>query len=269
MAIGEREKGTIDERSAPSSCAGVSSGQGRAHVRLSRGRQLLNGSSDLTQDIQNLINGGTTTGSVDLPNVTLGSFFSSGDVTVSFQNLTQQGSNWSGSVSIAAGSASLALGQAFSAQIQGNAQNSVGLSGTYTLNNQPLGQGAYAITATELNVTASNLLTGTASNVEIDYSPSAAPGQKLAHIGSLTASLTPFANASATLTNLDVYDNGFALENGSINAGPFTLGSILTVTNPSLTFSGVGDIVGSSPTGTIALGAGLRSFSPARPRSPR
>ena len=227
-------------------------------------RQLLNGSSDLTQDIQNLINSGTTTGSVDLPNVTLGSFFSSGDVTVSFQNLSQQGSNWSGSVSIAAGSASVALGQVFSAQIKGDAQNSVGLSGTYTLNNQPLGQGTYAITATELDVTASKLLTGTASNVELDYSPSAAPGQKLTHIGSLTASLTPFANASATLNNLDVYDNGFALENGSINAGSFTLGSILTVTNPSLTFSGVSDTVGSSPTGTVALGAGTAQLFPGK-----
>ena len=63
-------------------------------------RQLL--SSDLTQDIVNLLDNGTTTGSVTLNEVTLGSFLSSSSVTVSFQNISQTGSDWSGTVSVSA-----------------------------------------------------------------------------------------------------------------------------------------------------------------------
>ncbi len=225
-------------------------------------RRLLSGTNDLTQEIENLLTSGTTTGSVNLPNVTLGSFLSSSDVTISFQNISQQGSDWSGTVSVTADSASLQLGQAFSGQITGDSQNSVGLTGSYTLNNQPLGQGAYALNLTELDVTASNLLAGMATNVQITYDPGAAPGQKLAHVDSLSATITPFDNATATLTNLDIFDNGFQLENGTVSLDSFTLGNILSVTNPSATFSNIADTVGSSPTGTIGLTVGSAELFP-------
>jgi hypothetical protein len=227
-------------------------------------RTLLNAATDLTQQIDQYLTQGMTSGSITLPNpVTLGSFLTATNVTLGF-NVTQGGPNWTGSVTVSAGSATLALGQAFSAQVPASAQQTPTLTGSYTLNNEPLNQGAYAITATELDVTASKLVTGTATNVQLDYSPSAAPGQKLAHVGALTASLTPFAGASATLSNLDIYDNGFALENGVVTVGSFTLGSAVSVTSPTLTFSGVGDTVGSPPTGTITLGAGTAQLFPGK-----
>jgi hypothetical protein len=167
-------------------------------------------------------------------------------------------------VSVSASAAALTMGQVFSAQIQGNAQNSVGLSGSYTLNNQPFDQGAYALTVAQLSATAANLLTGTASDVALAYSPAAGPGQKLAHVGALSATLTPLNNTPVTLSNLDVYDDGFTLENGSVQAASFTLGGVLSVTNPSLTFSSVGALAGSAPTGTITLGADAASLFPGK-----
>jgi|GEM_PF-5680523 len=216
-------------------------------------RMLLSASNDLTQEIETLLSSGMTTGSVNLSSVTLGSFLSASDVTVSFQGISHQGTDWSGSVSVTADSATLELGQVFTGQIQGDAQNSVGLSGTYTLSNQPLGQGAFDFDLTELDVTASNLLSAKATDVSITYDPSAAPGQRLVQIPSLTATIIPFDNATATLNDFDIFDNGFQLADGSVSLDSLSLGSILSVSNPAITFQNVGYTVGSSPTGTIGL----------------
>jgi Dockerin type I domain len=222
-------------------------------------RQLLTG--DLTAQIENLLTNGVT-GTVNLPDVSLGQFLTSADVVVSIQNVSHQGVDWSGSVTVNAGTASLAIGSIFSANILGDAAQSMGLTGSYTLNNQPLDQGAYSLSLGELDVTASNLLTGTAHEVSVTYSPSAAPGQQLARVGSLAASLTPFQNTSATLTNLDIFDNGFALEDGMVSTGDFTVGSVLAVTGPTVDFANIKYTAGSAPEGTIGLTVASASLFP-------
>ena len=221
-------------------------------------RQLL--SADLTQDIVNLLDSGTTTGSVTLNDVTLGSFLSTSSVTVSFQNITQSGSDWTGTVSVSAASASLAIGSAVSAQINGES-GSPGITGSYTLTNQPAGQGAYQLSASQFDLTLSHLLTAQSSDIAIDYSPTAAAGQELVQVGSLSATLLPFDNTTVTVDNLDIFDNGFSLGNATVTAPSMTLGQVLTIDQPSLTLSGVGYTDGAF-TGTIGLGATTASLFP-------
>jgi hypothetical protein len=66
------------------------------------------------------------------------------------------------------------------------------------------------------------------------------------------------------LSNLAVYEDGFSLQDGTVTAGAFTLGDILSVDQPSLTFSGVSYMTGSSLAGTIALGAGTATLFPGK-----
>lgn len=222
-------------------------------------RQLLSG--DLTQEISDLLTS-ESTGSFNLPNVSLGGFLTADSVNVSIQDVSHQGANWTATVGVTAGTAALGIGSSFSATIQGDSVQSAGVSGSYTLTNQPLGQGAYALTLAELDVTGASLFTGTAHEVAITYDPAAGTGQKLVHVGSLDAKLTPLAGTSATLTNLDIFDNGFSLENGSVQAGAFTLGKALAVTNPSVTFSGISYTAGSQPAGTVTLAVDSAALFP-------
>ena len=209
-------------------------------------------SSDLTQQIDNILSSGSYSNPVTLSNVSVGNFLSIGSATLTFQNISQQGSNWSGSVSVSVDTANLALGTAFNAAIVGDATHA-GLTGSYNLSNAPLGQGSFSLNVTELDVTAGNLLTGTAKGVAITYAPGSSAVQQLAHVSSLTASLTPLHNAAVNLNNLDIYNNGFALENGSFTPDSVQLGGILTAANPTVTFSGIGYTAGSTPVGTVNL----------------
>jgi hypothetical protein len=221
-------------------------------------RQLL--SSDLTHDIVNLLDGGTTTGSATFDDVTLGSDLSSSSVTVSFQNISQSGSDFTGTISVTANSASLAIGSAVSAQISG-ANGSPGITGSYTLADQPADQGAYQLSVSQFDLTLSKLLTAQASDVTIDYSPTAAAGQELVQVGSLSATLLPFDNATVTVGDLDIFDNGFTLGDATIPAPSMTLGQVLTIDQPALKLSGVGYTAGAF-TGTIGLSANTASLFP-------
>jgi len=224
-------------------------------------RQLLSG--DLTQQIVNLLDDGTTTGSVTLNDVTLGSFLSSSSVTVSFHNISQTGSDWSGTVSVSAATASIAIGQEFSGQIQGDGTaGSQGLTGSYTLNDQPVGQGTYALTVTDLSASVPNVLSASASDVQLQYNPGGSNSQEIAQVGSLSATIIPFDNAQVSLSNLDVYENGFSLQDATVSAGSFTLGRFLTVDNPSLSFSNVAYTDGASLVGTISIGVGTATLFP-------
>ena len=146
------------------------------------------------------------------------------------------------------------------AQITGAAGNP-GLTGSYTLTNQPASQGAYQLTASQFELTLSNLLTANSSDVTVDYSPAAAPGQELVQIGSLSATILPLDNATATVNNLDIFDNHLTLGDGTVSAGPITLGNILSIDQPSLTLASVGYNAGLF-TGTIGLKASSASAVP-------
>ncbi|MFI5457325.1 MAG: LamG-like jellyroll fold domain-containing protein [Isosphaerales bacterium] len=134
------------------------------------------------------------------------------DVTVTFGTpITQSGADWSANVTVSSTSASLANGTGVSAQISGPG-NSPGITGSYTLTNQPADQGAYQLTASQFDLTLSKLLTAHSSDITINYSPSAPAGQELVQIGSLSATLLPFNDTTATVDNLDIFDNRFSLD---------------------------------------------------------
>jgi hypothetical protein len=80
-------------------------------------------------------------------------------------------------------------------------------------------------------------------------------------IGSLSATIVPLDNATATVRNLDIYDDHFTLGDGTVSASPITLGNILSIDQPSLTLAGVGYTAGVF-TGTIELGASSASLFP-------
>ncbi len=228
---------------------------------LLESRQLLSG--DLTQEIAGLLDNGTTTGSVTLSDVTLGSFLSSSSVTVSFQNISESGLDWSGTVSVSAATASIAIGQEFSGQIQGDGTaGSQGLTGSYTLNDQAVGQGSYALAVTDLSASVPNVLSASASDVQLQYDPGGSSSQEIAQVGSLSATIIPFDNAQVSLSNLDIYENGFTLGNATVSAGSFTLGDFLTVDNPSLSFSNVAYTDGAALAGTIGIAIGTATLFP-------
>jgi hypothetical protein len=224
-------------------------------------RELLSG--DLTQDISNLLSGGTTTGSYTFSNVTLGSFLSASSVNVSLQNISQSGSDWSGTVSVSAPTASLAIGQEFTGQIQGNGTSgSVGLSGSYSLNDQPLDQGTYGLSVTDLTASVPNVLNASAAGVQLQYNPGGGTSQEIAQVSSLSATIIPLDSTQVSLSKLDIYEDGFTVGNATVSASPFTLGSFLTVDNPSVSFSGVAYTTGGSLAGTIGVNVGSATLFP-------
>ncbi len=227
--------------------------------------RLLLSTSDLTQEIDNLLTSGNVSVPVNLGDVSLGSFLTAKNVTASFQDISQQGANWSGTVTLSADTASVILGSEFDGEIKGNAQNAHGLIGSYALNNQPLGDGAYSLGVTELDVTVPNVLTGTATGVTLGYAPGAPAGQQIAQVASLSATLTALDNATATLNNLDVFDNGFKLADASITADSLSIGSMLAITSPTVSFSGVDYTVGSPFEGTIGLSSKSVTLFPNKP----
>ena len=224
-------------------------------------RRLLSGVSDLTGEITQLLNNNQTSAPTNLGTVSLGNDLTFNNVTVSFApDIVQTGSNWTAAVTVSATSASLTVGSGATAEITGTGGNP-GISGSYTLTNQPASEGAYQLTASQFDLTLSNLLTANSTDVTIDYSPAAAAGQELVQIGSLSATILPLDNAMATVDDLDIFDDHFTLGDGNITAGPITLGNILSIDQPSLQLAGVGYSAGAF-TGTIGLTASSASLFP-------
>jgi hypothetical protein len=219
--------------------------------------------TDLTQEISSLLNSGNFSHSTTLPSATLGSFLTADNVTISFSNISQQGSDWSGTASVTAASASLTVGSGLSAQIHGDPANNVpGFSGSYTLNNQPVGGGAYQFSADQFSLSVPKVLTASAASVQVNYTPGAPAGQELAQLGSVSATIIPFNNVSATVSNLNILDNGFSIGDGKVSLPSFSLAKSLNVENPGLTFSKIGYSVGGSLTGTIGLTTDSASLFP-------
>ena len=219
-------------------------------------RQLL--SSDLTALIGDKITDNLTTagasGTFDLGSITLGSFLTSPDVSVTLNDVTESGSLFSGTVSVTAASATLGMGS-----VTGSISE---LTGTYKLSDQALDDGAYGLTAGQISVTVPGALQAGATGVDVDYSPSAGVGQTIATLNSATATLIPLNNATLSLSNLAIRDNGFTLGDATVTGGPISLGSVVSVTAPSISFSNVAYTTGKALTGTIAAQAASATLFP-------
>ncbi len=238
-----QRKGSSARAAGPKSGAALAKRRRLAFDRLEN-RLLMSG--DLAQEIAQLLSQGIPSQVVTETNVTVGSFLSASTVQLTF-SVSQGSQGLSGTVEVSAASAALTAGPALSAQIEN-------LQGTYTLAGTGGGQGAFALTADQAMITASNLLTGTASNVLIDFDTNGATNQQIAQVGSFAATIVPF-DTTAQVDNLIIDTDGFSFSDGSISAGSFSIGTVLAVDSPSLSFSGVSDIAGSPMAGSIAVSA--------------
>ena len=224
-------------------------------------RQLL--SVDLTTDILNAVNGNMLTGSQTFHDVSLGGFLTASDVTVDL-NLTHDVSGFSGTVGVKAVSASLAFGasSAFTATIHGPTAGDYGLTGQYSLHAQAADAGSFHLTASELDVAVPGVFNGTATGISIDYDTQKAADQPIAQVDSLAATIVPFHDALVTLTGLKIAENGFSLDHGTFDPGSLSLGGIVSVDSPQLTFDQVAYSTTEPLSGTITLETGQAQLFP-------
>jgi len=110
-----------------------------------------------------------------------------------------------------------------------------GFNGTFNLSS-----GAFAVRLGIFTLNVSTVLTAVAHDVNITYSPGAGSSQQIVSIGSLTATFNGIGSGAitGTVTNLVIYGDGFKFDSASLSySGDLTLGSVLKLTNPSVTLT--------------------------------
>ena len=229
-------------------------------MELLEPRTLLSGPGDLTEYIKgqldHLTGGGpysgsfSPSGSYTLGGVTIDS------PSITYTNLADNAGDWSGTLSIGAESASLAVGSLASTII-------TGFSGSYTLSGSADDAGAFAFTADQFDVGVENVFSASATGVSIDYSPAATgANSKLSiDIKSATGTIIPFHDATVTLGDLAIDDGGFTLADGTLSTGDIEVGGVVEATGPSIVLSNIAEADGSL-SGTIALHADSFSLFP-------
>lgn len=228
------------------------------------GRVLLDGSTDLAQEIVKLLDTNQTQSTVTLSEASLGGFLTANTVTISFPSasgLTQTPNGWSGEVDVSATTANLDVGGGLSASITGDPANKVnGFDGKYLLNG-PSDSGTFALTVDTIDLTVPHVLTAEAKGAVVNFNPSQkTPGQNLVHIDNLSVDVTPFQGVNGTIKSLDIEDNGFQIGNGDVSVPSFQFGSFLNIEDPSLHFSGVDYSTTNGFAGTIGLTAGTATL---------
>lgn len=110
-----------------------------------------------------------------------------------------------------------------------------GLSGTFDLVS-----GAFAVKLEVFTLNVSTVLTATADDVNITYSPGAGSSQQIVSIGSLSATFNGFGGGAITgnVTNLVIYGDGFKFDSATLSySGDLILGSVLDLKDPSITLT--------------------------------
>jgi hypothetical protein len=100
---------------------------------------------------------------------------------------------------------------------------------------------AFSVTLEEFHLAVGTLFTADASGVVISYDPANAdPHQQLVEIGSGTIDFATFG-INGSITNLAIYKDGFHFDSVTLTkTGEISLGSILKVTDPSITLTDFG-----------------------------
>jgi hypothetical protein len=199
-------------------------------------------------------------GSVALPNVTLGSFLTITTPTLTVENLAYtSGGPLTGRLGLAAGSASLSLGSALTATItDGPDADNLAISGGFDLTSK-----AFRIDADQMALSIPGLLTSSAAGLLISYDPDGPAGQTLVELASFEARVIPI-DVTVTLTDLVIRENGFSVGRGGVELPDFSLGSFLTITNPTIEFIDVAYTSGGSLQGTIGVAASTASLFPGK-----
>ena len=127
----------------------------------------------------------------------------------------------------------------------------LGFQGTFNLRTF-----AFSITLEEFHLAVGTIFTADASGVIITYDPSSSdPHQQLVEIGSGTVDFSSLG-LSGSLTNLTIYKDGFHFDSFTVSySGDIKLGSILTITDPSITLTDFGVTFGGGNTSFAANGS--------------
>jgi hypothetical protein len=131
-----------------------------------------------------------------------------------------------------------------------------------------LSTGAFSITLEQFHLAIGTTFTADASDVLVTYDPNDSdPHQQLVQIGAGTLDFK-FGSSDITgnITNLTIYADGFHFDSVTIaDTGTISLGSILTITNPSVTLTDFGVTFGSnasvSESGSLTLSAASASLN--------
>jgi hypothetical protein len=104
--------------------------------------------------------------------------------------------------------------------------------------NFDLSTGAFSATLQIFALKISSVLTANATLVQITYSPAAGSGQQIVSFQNLSVTFNDFGNGAITgsFVNLVIYGNGLSFDSATLSyTGTITVGSVLTLTNPSIT----------------------------------
>ena len=200
-------------------------------------------------------------------NIHVGSFLDVPSLTIGLPAVSYQtGSSASitGSVSLLADAATLRLGTGFTAALESTTDSNnntiPGLNGTYDIETH-----AFDLTVGQATLSVPSLLTATATNFHVGYDPQNAGQQTLASFGNLTATIHPLNDATVILNSLTINNDGFTLGDGTLTVAAFTLGSVLSITNPTVSISDVSFKVADNGApearvGTIGLSGSVSLF---------
>ena len=201
--------------------------------------------------------------SVVLPNVKLGSVLEVTSPTVSFTNVSYTAASGSdpqlftGTLGISAATATLFPGKKFT----GTATT---VAGNYTFETNTV-----SVTAAQVDLTASKFFTASATNVEFHYDTQATGRQTLVTIASINLTVQPLHDLNVAVSNLAIRTDGFSIENVTVTPGNLALGSVLTVTNPTVSLTGIDftqptDGTAASYTGNLTLAADAAALFPGK-----
>ena len=111
--------------------------------------------------------------------------------------------------------------------------------------------GRFRLAASRIVLSLFSQFTLTADNVTLT------PGlDTLATIGSATLVFAPLNNLTFNVSNVEIKKSGFSIGNASVSVNDLTLGSLVTLTAPTVSISGLGYTFGGSLRGTVGLSAG-------------
>jgi hypothetical protein len=109
------------------------------------------------------------------------------------------------------------------------------LTGTFDLST-----GAFSVILEKFTLNISTVLTATADDVAVTYSPAAGPDQQLVSISSISVVFNGFGGGAiqGTLTDLVIYGNGFTFASASLTySGNLTISSLLVLQDPTITLN--------------------------------